>query len=135
MANCTTQCCHFQQFYNRCNVKVYVPIIRWSHCALRKCEPVYTVQSCIYIIFSLSLHLSPFLNLTPHFFDFLDLKNFYRPKNFFSIYSTKNFFKSSQFFTKLKTSFIFNLQSDEKNYIFNFSIYSKIFNCPNYIIL
>ena len=27
-----TQCDHFQQFYNRCNVKVHVPIIRWSHC-------------------------------------------------------------------------------------------------------
>ena len=26
------QCYHFQQFYNRHNVKVYVPIIRWSHC-------------------------------------------------------------------------------------------------------
>ena len=32
------QCDHFQQFYNRCNVKVCVPIIRWSHCAL----PIYT---------------------------------------------------------------------------------------------
>ena len=28
-----TQCDHFQQFYNRHNVKVHVPIIRWSHCA------------------------------------------------------------------------------------------------------
>ena len=27
------QCDHFQQFYNRSNVKVHVPIIRWSHCA------------------------------------------------------------------------------------------------------
>ena len=27
-----TQYDHFQQFYNRCNVKVDVPIIRWSHC-------------------------------------------------------------------------------------------------------
>ena len=26
------QCDHFQQFYNRRNVKVHVPIIRWSHC-------------------------------------------------------------------------------------------------------
>ena len=26
-----TQCDHFQQFYNRRNVKVHVPIIRWSH--------------------------------------------------------------------------------------------------------
>ena len=26
------QCDHFQQFYNRHNVKVHVPIIRWSHC-------------------------------------------------------------------------------------------------------
>ena len=26
------QCDHFQQFHNRCNVKVHVPIIRWSHC-------------------------------------------------------------------------------------------------------
>ena len=28
-----TQCDHFQQFYNRRNVKVHVPIIRWSHCS------------------------------------------------------------------------------------------------------
>ena len=27
------QCDHFQQFYNRYNVKVHVPIIRWSQCA------------------------------------------------------------------------------------------------------
>ena len=27
-----TQCDHFQQFYNRHNVKVHVCIIRWSHC-------------------------------------------------------------------------------------------------------
>ena len=27
------QCDHFQQFCNRHNVKVYVPIIRWLHCA------------------------------------------------------------------------------------------------------
>ena len=27
-----TQCDHFQQSYNRRNVKVHVPIIRWSHC-------------------------------------------------------------------------------------------------------
>ena len=30
-----TQCYHFQQFYNRHNVKVHVPIIRWSHCVGR----------------------------------------------------------------------------------------------------
>ena len=29
-----SQCDHFQQFYNRCNVKVHVPIIRWSHCEI-----------------------------------------------------------------------------------------------------
>ena len=28
-----TQCDHFQQFYNRHNVKVHVSITRWSHCA------------------------------------------------------------------------------------------------------
>ena len=28
------QCDHFQQFYNWCNVKVHVPIIRWSHCVM-----------------------------------------------------------------------------------------------------
>ena len=27
-----TQCDHFQQFYNRRNIKVHVPIIRWLHC-------------------------------------------------------------------------------------------------------
>ena len=26
------QCDHFQQFYNRHNVKAHVPIIRWLHC-------------------------------------------------------------------------------------------------------
>ena len=26
------QCDHFLQFYNRSNVKVHIPIIRWSHC-------------------------------------------------------------------------------------------------------
>ena len=26
------QCDHFQQFYNRRNVKVHVPIIKWLHC-------------------------------------------------------------------------------------------------------
>ena len=27
----TPQCDHFQQFYNRHNIKVHVPIIRWLH--------------------------------------------------------------------------------------------------------
>ena len=30
----SSQCYHFQQFYNRRNVKVHVPIIRWSRCVV-----------------------------------------------------------------------------------------------------
>ena len=40
----TTQCDHFQQFYYRHNVKVHVPIIRWSHCVL--CPNTHTYRSC-----------------------------------------------------------------------------------------
>ena len=37
--DCSTQYDHFQQFYNRRNIKVHVPIIMWSHCV------AYHIQS------------------------------------------------------------------------------------------
>ena len=44
---CYTQCDHFQQFYNRHDVKVHVSIIRWLHCAIAK-EICYQKISAIY---------------------------------------------------------------------------------------
>ena len=42
----STQCDHFQQFYNRHNVKVHVPIIRWSHCEASMAEMTWHPKSC-----------------------------------------------------------------------------------------
>ena len=67
---------------------------------------------------------------------FLALKNFFfRPKNFFldlkiffRLFKPKNPFLDLKMFSNRLNSLqkhLLNLQSDEKNYIFNFSIYSK----------
>ena len=70
---------------------------------------------------------------------FLDLKIFFSPKkplfldlkNFFTLFRPKNpflDFLDLKFFSNRLNSLqkhLLNLQSDEKNYIFNFSIYSK----------
>ena len=49
---CSSQCHHFQQFYNRHNVKVHVSIIRWSHCVAQgsKC----LLSSWRYLLLKLS---------------------------------------------------------------------------------
>ena len=59
---------------------------------------------------------------SPNFFTLLDLKSFFRlfrPKNpFLDLKNFSNRLNSLQ-------KHLLNLQSDEKNYIFNFSIYKK----------
>ena len=56
------------------------------------------------------------------FLDFLDLKIFFRPKKFFL-----DFLDLKIFSNRLNSlqKHILNLQSHEKNYVFNFSIYCK----------
>ena len=54
-----------------------------------------------------------------------------KPKNFFRLFRPKNpfldFLDLKIFSNRLNSlqKHLFNLQTDEKNYIFNFSIYSK----------
>ena len=51
-----TQCDHFQQFYNRRNVKVYVPIIRWSHCDASNRSQCFKSHGVFDFTYKLQLH-------------------------------------------------------------------------------
>ena len=97
--------------------------------------------------YSASPNLFTLLDLEILFLDFLDLKNIFSPKKPLFFLDLKNFFLDLKNFFRLfrpKNTFLdflllkifsnrlnslekhlLNLQSHEKNYIFNFSSYSK----------
>ena len=55
----STHCDHFQQFYDRCKIKVHVPIIRWSHCEVI----IYKMKFIILILIKKNLTMLKFVNI------------------------------------------------------------------------